>query len=129
MWIDDDYDLIGALMVRLHQADYHIVKLRTYSEALEEIQLIKNCDILILDILLPQGSKEAIEIDGSNFYTGLILLRLLQDDHNFDRPVIVCSVVTQNEIIQELETRADTVLYKPEMTATKMKQEVEQVLN
>jgi CheY-like chemotaxis protein len=128
VWIDDDYDLIGALLYRLQEVGYRIEKRRTYQEALDDLSLILDCRLLILDILLPLGTQGEVGVEQNNFYTGLRLLQKLQDEYGFDKPVVVCSVVTQREIIHELERRADRVLYKPEVTATSLKDEVEKLL-
>lgn len=128
VWIDDDYDLIGNLMVRVREAGYHVIKLRTYAEAIAQADTLRTSDLLVLDIILPpgEGGDESREPD---FYTGLTLLKTLQDAHQFDRPVLVCSVVTQRDVIEELEQRGARVLYKPELSATQLKQEIEAMLD
>lgn len=126
-WLDDDYSLIGALTFRLREAGYNIVTLRTFAEALEALDELLACELLILDILLPSGGAPQVAED--DFYSGLTLLKLLQEEYGFDRPVVVCSVVTQTEVLSELEQRSQKVLYKPDTTATELKNVVEEVLS
>lgn len=128
VWLDDDFDLISSLMIRLRQADYKITSRRTVTEALQILDTLQTCTVLVLDIILPLGQSAPVDFSDDEVYTGLKLLQYLQDTRGFDRPVIVCSVVTDNKILNALEKRVKKILYKPEMTATKLKQEVEKAI-
>ena len=113
--------------MRLLQRDGHrIHRMRTVAEALASLAVLRSCDLLILDVLLPTGG--AADLDAHDHYTGRTLLRVLKERHGFDRPVIACTVVTNRDVLAELESLGVTsILNKTETTAARLKQEADKV--
>ena len=125
VWIDDDYDIIAPLIRPLQRAGNSILRLRTVAETLAQVEAVRGCDLVILDILLPTGGAT---IDQADHYTGRTLLRLLKTEYDFQRPVIVCSVVSQADVLADLEALGvRAILNKTETTASRLKQVAEEI--
>lgn len=124
VWIEDDVDIIDPVIRPLERAGHRILRLRLVQEALENIELIRNSDLILLDIILPSGdvSKEY------GRYSGLELLQELKDEHGIETPVVVLSVVTNAEVYRRLrELGVKDIIRKP-ILPSKLKERVERVL-
>ncbi|MCW5850425.1 MAG: hypothetical protein KIT87_10115 [Anaerolineae bacterium] len=125
VWLDKDHDFLAPLMRPLQFDGYRILPLRTVADALIHLSDLQTCNLVILDLLLPTGGAQ---LGGQDPYMGRALLRHLRTVYRFERPVIVCSVVTQPAVLVSLkELRVDRVLNKLEMTAGRLKQEADAV--
>lgn len=125
VWLDDDYDTIGSLVKLLQRDGHRVLRLRTVSEALDHVNDILDCDLLILDVLLPPGQAAMANED---HYRGRTLLRTLREEWGFDRPVIVCSIVAKTELDAELEALGvASILRKTETTASRLKREADRI--
>lgn len=105
-WIEDDHERIGAL-VRLLEIDGHkILRFRSLEEVRENINKIKKCDAIILDLILPPVEEDP--------YLGVTLLDELYNEHGFRAPVVVCSLVQNPVVIHRLQELGVTrILTKP----------------
>lgn len=127
VWIDDDFDIINALVRRIEQEGHQVQRMRTAAEAWRALDRVLACDLLILDILLPVGSGAGPSVKTDQF-TGRTLLAQLRAEHGFDRPVIVCTVVRLDEIADELKALGvDAILNKTETTAARLKQVADEI--
>lgn len=125
VWLDDDYDTIASLVRLLERDGHRILRLRTVHEALDHVNNILTCDLLILDVLLPPGKAAMASED---HYRGRTLLRTLREQWGFDRPVIVCSIVGKKELDAELEALGvESILRKTETTASRLKREADRI--
>ena len=106
VWIEDDYDEIPA-MVRLFELDNHEIKrYRTRSDVKNDREYVCDCDVIILDIILPSIEDEP--------YQGVWVLRDLRQEWGYDGPVVVCTVVKNPEVMTALEKLGVTcILIKP----------------
>ena len=97
VWIEDDTDIIDSVTHPLKQAGYIIVPLHNIGETLNSIELIRNSDLILLDMLLPLGNLAKFSSRHKfNYYTGKGLLEELRTTYHItDIPVIVLSVVHQ----------------------------------
>ena len=125
VWLDKDHDFLTPLMRPLQLDGYRILPLRTVADALIHHAALQSCDLLVLDLLLPTGGAQ---LGGQDHYAGRALLRHLRVAYGFDRPVIVCTVVTKSDVLASLAgPGVDRVLNKLEVTAARLKQEADAV--
>lgn len=105
-WIEDDHEKISSL-VRLLERDGHIIlPYSSWREVKEQIETIRACDIIILDIILPPVEDDP--------YLGLSVLALLRNEHGYGAPVVVCSRVKNPVVLRELrELGVTEILRKP----------------
>ena len=105
-WIEDDHDRIGALVNLLENDGHKIHKYRSYDEFRKDIALVKACDVIIIDLILPP-----IEDDP---YLGLSVLDELRNEHGFTSPVVVCSLVENPVVLTRLrDLGVKSILTKP----------------
>jgi CheY-like chemotaxis protein len=101
VWIDEDTDIIGAVVRPLEQAGHEIVRIDTAGGALTPaaIEAMRSADLVLLDMILPPGDTEP------NFgpYAGREILRQLRTVHGVTTPVLVLSVVTNPELREAIE--------------------------
>lgn len=96
-WVDDENAKLGLLVKPLQQAGYTLVRCRTYSEALDRLDEIRQAELLILDLIIPPGTAD---IDGR--YLGLALLRQFRAE-GLQQPAVIMSVVLHNTVKPELD--------------------------
>jgi DNA-binding response OmpR family regulator len=105
-WIEDDSNDISALVEPLEMAGYEVLRFRTVSEVDKDIEKICKCDAVILDILLPPKSE--------NPFQGIAVLRKLREEKNYQKPVVVCTVVKTDGVIETLKLiGVSEIIHKP----------------
>jgi CheY-like chemotaxis protein len=124
VWIEDDIDIIEPVIRPLELAGYTFVKLRTIAEALNAIDVIRQADLVLLDMILPPS-----QIDREfGRYPGRKLLEILRKEYGITTSVIALTVVTQPEVLEDLwKLGVADVLRKP-IRPSVLKQRVEEVL-
>jgi CheY-like chemotaxis protein len=124
VWIDDDTDILDPVVKLMERAGHSILRMRSVGEALQKVEMIRYCDLILLDIILPLG-----EASGEyGRYSGLGLLAELRDQHEIKLPVVVLSVITNPQAQAQFEKLGvKDVIRKPVLPST-LKQRVEQVL-
>ena len=124
VWIEDDIDIIEPVIRPLELAGYTFVKLRTIAEALNAIDVIRQADLVLLDMILPPS-----QIDREfGRYPGRKLLEILRKEYGITAPVIALTVVTQPEVLEDLwKLGVADVLRKP-IRPSVLKQRVEEIL-
>jgi DNA-binding response OmpR family regulator len=98
VWIDDDIEIIDPVIKPLIQAGHEIAKIRTIRDALDSIEVLRTCDLILLDMILPPGDDEDF-----GYYSGVRLLCKLREEHDVATPVIVFSVVDPDRVKEELD--------------------------
>jgi DNA-binding response OmpR family regulator len=99
VWIDDDIDIIEPVIYLLKDDGHEITRIRTFREALDEVEILAACDLILLDMILPTGDRDK-DID---HYSGVTLLKELREEHNVTAPTIIFSVVGRSKVESELE--------------------------
>ena len=109
-WIEDDTDIIDPVVTLLDRAGHRILRIRSVAEALEEVELIRNSDLILLDVILPPGNVE----QDYGHYSGLALLQELKEEHGIQAPVVVLSVITNSDARRQLrELGVKDIIPKP----------------
>lgn len=99
-WIEDDLDVLSSLIDYLSDDGFLFKEYRTYREALDNIEEIRECDLILLDLILPPGLPNR-----QGNFLGLDLLRRLRDEFHVTIPIIALSVIVNSHAINvdELE--------------------------
>jgi CheY-like chemotaxis protein len=108
-WIEDDYDEISSLVRLLELDGYIIPRYRTRQDVEKSMEEIVSCDGLILDIILPP-------IEEGNPHQGISILKILREKYDYNKPVVVCTVVRAPAIIESLNKLGvpnGNILHKP----------------
>lgn len=110
VWIEDDSPIIAPVVLPLERAGHHVERMRTAGEALDNLEALRTCDLILLDIFVPVGGAQG----DFGRYVGLHLLRELRQTHAVKTPVVVLSVLTNSRVHEEL-TKLDVhaILRKP----------------
>lgn len=123
IWIEDDTEIIDLVVRPLERADYQIQRFYTVGDALENTDVIAQADLLLLDLIIPPGGSER-EL---GHYPGSKLLHILREEFQIDVPVIVLSVVADEELFDDLKEMGAVILNKP-ILPSRLKERVEEVL-
>ena len=124
-WIEDDSDVIFGVVKPLIKQGVTINTYYNYAEAINHIDEIRDCDLILLDIILPPGAS-----DEKGNSLGIKLLRLLRNEYQVKMPIIIFSIVANaSDIIStsELESLGAQALPKG-ITPQELKTEVIEIL-
>ena len=109
IWIEDDANIIWPVVQPLEDRGYEIIALQSMREALDNIDDLRTCDLILLDVILPAGDKQW----ESEHYMGVHLLEELRE-RSVTTPVIVLTVVGNSgtrKVLRELGV--NDILNKP----------------
>lgn len=124
VWIEDDVDIIGPVVRPLERAGFQIVRLRTAKEVFDNLPKLHQADLILLDMLLPDG--------GSGFelgrYTGLDIFRILKNQHDLKTPVVALTVVARQEVRKNLNDLGIADIIRKPVRPSELKKRIEQVL-
>jgi DNA-binding response OmpR family regulator len=124
-WIEDDTDIIDPVVRPLELAGYHVRRYRTASEALDAGAEIAAADLILLDMIQRPGQLDV----PMGRYPGIEVLSRLQNSYHLTQPIIVLTVVRNEELAPELERLGvHTIVHKP-VLPSRLKAHVESALN
>jgi DNA-binding response OmpR family regulator len=124
VWIEDDIDIIGPVVRPLERAGFQIVRLRTAREVFENIQKLHEADLILLDMLLPDGGS-GLELGR---YTGLDIFRELVQNHDLTTPVVVLTVVAREEVRKNLRDLGVADIIRKPVRPSELKERIEQII-
>jgi DNA-binding response OmpR family regulator len=124
VWIEDDIDIIGPVVRPLERAGFQIVRLRTAREVFENIQKLHEADLILLDMLLPDGGS-GLELGR---YTGLDIFRELVQNHDLPTPVVVLTVVAREEVRKNLRDLGVADIIRKPVRPSELKERIEQII-
>jgi CheY-like chemotaxis protein len=107
-WIEDDHEEISSLVRLLELDGYEIPRYTNRAEVDTSIENILSCDAILLDIILPPVEEDP--------YQGLSILKMLREQYNYDKSVVVCTVVRTPGVldnIRKLGVLNENILHKP----------------
>jgi CheY-like chemotaxis protein len=112
-WIEDDAEELDTLLNPLRRANFVIKPFHSYSEVLAHLDEIRQCNLILLDIVIPPGPDTADQADDDE-YLGKTLLKRFRREFNLVQPVIVLSFFAQVELSEkELRSLNAQALTKP----------------
>lgn len=124
-WIEDDIGIIEDVIQPLINDGHKFTYLRNTNEVLDKIDFLKTVDLILLDLIFPSGD----EVTDFNQYPGVSLLERLKNEFKIETPVIVFTVVTNNQAHKQLrELGVIEIINKP-VRPSELRKTVNQVLN
>ena len=93
-WIEDEIDILKPLVKPLQQRGIRINEYMTYSQAIDHMDEISRCDLILLDLIIPPGKAKGLE-DEENL--GKKFLEEFRKTHGDKMPVIILSVFGESE--------------------------------
>ncbi len=123
VWIEDDTEIINNVVRPLERAGHRIERFYNVKDVLDNIESLKACDLILLDLIIPTGDGN----DAYGRYPGIYLLRAFREKYQLKQPVIVLSVVADVEVFQDLKVLGAQVLNKP-IRPSELKRLVEEAL-
>ncbi|MHC1624207.1 MAG: response regulator [Candidatus Methanospirareceae archaeon] len=125
LWIEDDADLLMGLVRPLEKDGHEIIVVKNEQEALGTIEE-SDFDLILFDIIIPTGVKGD---EGNVHFVGMRLLKTLLISMKIKTPIIVLSVVRDQEMINTMYTMGvRKVLQKGALFPSKLRGEVYEVL-
>jgi CheY-like chemotaxis protein len=123
VWIEEDTYIIRSVVRPLEDRGYQIDVVENMHDALERIDDLKKCDLILLDIILPTGTVDWEEEN----HVGLAILRRLRAQ-GVTTPVIALTVVRKTETTEALHALGvKHILHKP-VLPSELEKKVLQVL-
>ena len=120
VWIEDDIDVIDPVVDPLRKSGFNILPLRNYTEAKDHLEEIRNCDLILIDLILPPGREEQ---ENDQEYLGLKLLKFLRHEE-IQIPVIAFSVVADEPNLEEELRQLNAVPLSKPVRPSELKNEV-----
>jgi DNA-binding response OmpR family regulator len=124
VWIEDDVDIIGPVVRPLERGGFRIVRLRTAKEVFDNVKQLHEADLILLDMLLPDG--------GSGYelgrYTGLDIFRELKHNHDLTTPVVALTVVAREEVRKSLRDLGVADIIRKPVRPSELRERIEQVI-
>lgn len=126
-WIEDDIDVLLPLMRPLGKQGFEILKYYSYTEALEHLDEIRECELICLDLILPPG--HGAEPQPETEYLGLKLLREFRALYGLTMPILVLSVIADGpDVDQEELRRLDAASLAKPVHLHELRAEVDELL-
>ncbi|MGC8786992.1 MAG: response regulator [Anaerolineae bacterium] len=123
-WVEDDSPVIAPVVRPLERQGYQIQRFLTIREVLDNLDRLRECDLILLDIFVPSGAVD----ENYGRYTGLKLLQKLRNLYGIKKPVVVLSVLTDPKILKELKRQNVAATLRKPMLPSQLKETVERVL-
>jgi DNA-binding response OmpR family regulator len=124
VWIEDDVDIIGPVVRPLERGGFQIVRLRTAKEVFDNVKQLHEADLILLDMLLPDG--------GSGYelgrYAGLDIFRELKHNHDLSTPVVALTVVAREEVRKSLRDLGVADIIRKPVRPSELRERIEQVI-
>jgi CheY-like chemotaxis protein len=98
--------------------------LRTAKEVFDNVSSLHNADLILLDMLLPDGGS-GLELGR---YTGLDILRELKQNHNLTTPVVALTVVAREEVRKNLRELGIADIIRKPVRPSDLKERIEQIV-
>lgn len=122
-WIEDDINIIEDVIEPLKRANYQIYKYFSPSDALKEIDTIKNVDAILVDMII-----EPLEGLESSSYPGKDLIQKLNDTNGFNVPIIVFTIARNESLIKRLKSMGVKEIIQKPVLPSELKNIVDEVI-
>ncbi len=124
IWIEDDVDIIGPVVRPLERAGFEILRLRTAKDVFDNVAKLHEADLILLDMLLPDGGS-GLELGR---YTGLDIFKELLENHALKTPVVALTVVAREEVRKNLRDLGVADIIRKPVRPSELKERIEQIL-
>jgi CheY-like chemotaxis protein len=127
LWLDDDIGGIRPFKDELEDAGYEVLQTTNpdvFYQKLEE--LLPKIVGIIMDIMLPTGQSVSQKESGSGIRSGLLIMQKLKSEERYlHLPIIVLTIVDDQDVIDWANDNNIEVLYKLETYPLELKQKVQ----
>lgn len=124
-WIEDDIPIIKDVVKPLQDQGYIFDFIRSIDEANNNMQKIKSADLILLDLIYPAGENH---VDFGH-YPGISFLRNFRNVLKIDTPVIIFTVVTNEDARAELEKLSVSRIVNKPVRPSELARYVNEILN
>lgn len=122
VWVEDDLGIIRPLVRPLQNAGYQIITYSNVPDALKNLDTLRSADLLLVDLIHPTG------VDNHQpHFPGLMFIENIRKEHHINNPIVVLTVVTNEEALHQLEKLNVHVENKP-ILPSKLKTVIEKEL-
>jgi CheY-like chemotaxis protein len=134
LWIEDDYYHVKGLVRPLEQEGFTVVPSTSATDAYHKVQDWRSYAAIVVDLILPLRDQRTNELSpeveqwGKEAYAGLGLLKYMHDELRVDVPVIVLSVVANEQSQNARRLGADEVLLKRGLLPSQVREVIHEVL-
>ena len=136
LWIDDDYNHLSGLTKPLTKDGFEIIAAKSYNQAVTELEKHReDICLILLDLIIPRSFTDTTEAKESEnefqnkiekpqdfVENGMGLLNYIKQDLKLTIPVIVLSIVRNEEIIRRLESSGVKKISKFDLLPCKLKE-------
>ena len=136
LWVEDDYYHLKDLTRQLTKNGFEIISARSYEQAIDELNTHKeHLSLILLDLIIPNSStksvvpnmseeeyEDTVEVPKDLVEYGIKLLKYMMQELQLTIPIIVLSIITTKEIINELENNGIKRLHKLGLLPNKLKE-------
>lgn len=109
LFLDDNPYEMQGYADRLRAANFEVIFVNDTDQAMEVLKSKKNIDLLIVDLILPFGPEESVE---ENHRAGLRFCRAVRMDLHITCPIIILSVLTEEDVLRRAKEFTNHVLPK-----------------
>jgi len=110
IWIEDDIGIIRPVIRPIANLGYEIITFANINEALSKPDIIKSADLILLDMIHPPGTDN----NHISHYPGLDFLEKVRNEYSLDTPVVVLTVVTNEDVHEGLKKlQVSDIINKP----------------
>lgn len=90
-WIEDDADLIHPIVSPLENDGFDVVVYRTAQDVVDNIEQLRDCNLILLDLIIPRGKAQIIS---KYEYEGMNLLDDMRNKYEINAPVVILSTAS-----------------------------------
>jgi CheY-like chemotaxis protein len=128
LWIEDEANKIGGLVRPLIKDGNKVIIANDKVEALSILSMETDIDLIILDIIIPEGGDD--HKTDIKEYVGCILLQTIRTELHITIPIIVLTVVDDEEILTAIrKCGVSRVLRKGAYLPSNLRKEVYDLLS
>lgn len=111
--IDEETKRSKAIKDYLEESGFEVLFFYSVDRSYEFIKCnIGNIDLIILDIMMPDGDLFADELTENGLLTGYLYYNKLRQEFGYSIPVIVYTAINRDEIINNLKSQENTSVFR-----------------
>jgi CheY-like chemotaxis protein len=131
-WVEDDTSIIQPVVFRLERAGHQIDRYPSYAEAVLAKDVILASDLILLDIIIPNGDAHTRATPYLGIELVEVLYQVAMDRSSVFPPVLVLSAVSREQVVRDFKNKfagkfGISHLRKPVLPTT-LKERVDQLL-
>jgi DNA-binding response OmpR family regulator len=110
LFLDDDRYEMQSYIDKLRAEGFEVIPFTASDEALQHLQKKPSIDLMIVDLIMRFGPTESTN---DAHLAGFRFCKMVRESLHIECPIVVLTVVSDEDIIKPLRNLADVVLHKP----------------